>query len=64
MEVPRYHPVRIIRIFFQTKNSGKGAALRAGLCGVYGHHSVQDADLEYDPRDYPNFSTHPDGPPT
>jgi len=43
-----------IRIFSHEVNQGKGAAIRTGI-----HHArgdiilIQDADLEYDPRDYP-----------
>lgn len=43
-----------VRTFRQTQNAGKGAALRRAI-GELRHPFalVQDADLEYDPRDYP-----------
>lgn len=44
-------PLRLLR--HQT-NRGKGAAMRTGLVAVTGEVVlVQDADLEYDPADYP-----------
>jgi glycosyltransferase involved in cell wall biosynthesis len=43
-----------LRVIFQHKNQGKGAALRRGIAAAQGSYVViQDADLEYDPQDYP-----------
>lgn len=42
------------KIVFHEKNQGKGAALRTGFQNVSGDMViVQDADLEYDPDEYP-----------
>ena len=45
-----------IRFLFQTRNQGKGAALRRGFAEAKGQIViVQDADLELDPADYPDL---------
>ena len=45
-----------VRVFFHATNHGKGAALRTGFAHARGDVVVvQDADLEYNPRDIPSL---------
>jgi glycosyltransferase involved in cell wall biosynthesis len=46
-------PLNQIKVFFQPENQGKGAAIKTAISHVTGDVViVQDADLEYDPKDY------------
>ena len=45
-----------VRVVLHEKNQGKGAAVRTGFSTARGDVLlIQDADLEYDPRDYPTL---------
>jgi glycosyltransferase involved in cell wall biosynthesis len=46
-----------VRVHLQEKNQGKGSAVRTGFGLATGDILlIQDADLEYDPRDYPTLT--------
>jgi len=45
-----------VRVILHERNQGKGAAVRTGMAAAQGDVLlIQDADLEYDPRDYPTL---------
>ena len=45
-----------IKLFFHETNQGKGAAIRTAMPHITGDLVViQDADLEYDPSEYPRL---------
>ncbi|HSZ26166.1 MAG TPA: glycosyltransferase family 2 protein [Cytophagaceae bacterium] len=56
-EVEKYlqhHPDSKILYLCHKKNLGKGAALHTGILAATGNYIlIQDADLEYDPHEYP-----------
>ncbi len=54
-EIGRLHP-ETVRVFHHPKNRGKGAAIRTALGHARGEFSlIQDADFEYDPKEYPHL---------
>lgn len=45
-----------LHVILHERNQGKGAAVRTGMAAAKGDVLlIQDADLEYDPRDYPEL---------
>jgi glycosyltransferase involved in cell wall biosynthesis len=54
--IQRTNPDSDIVVELHDRNEGKGAALRTGFAAATGDIIVvQDADLEYNPRDYPRL---------
>ncbi len=50
----KYQNDPLVRVIFHDHNQGKGAAVVTGIHNAQGDVLIiQDADLEYDPRDYP-----------
>ena len=55
-ELPRLYPGVDFKVLHKPVNQGKGAALRDGFKMADGDTVlIQDADLEYDPHDYPKL---------
>ena len=55
-EIAHQPPGHGVRVLFHEKNRGKGAALRTGFAAASGDIVIiQDADLEYDPAEYPKL---------
>jgi len=53
-ELQESHPN--LRVVYHERNQGKGCAIRTGLAHVAGDMVlIQDADLEYDPAEYPRL---------
>jgi len=48
-----------VKVIFHPRNLGKGTSVRTGIAHCTGDYAIiQDADLEYDPAEYPLFLEH------
>jgi len=54
--LPRFDGDPMVHVIYHDHNQGKGAAVRTGFKAAKGEVMlIQDADLEYDPREYPSL---------
>ncbi len=54
--LPQWADDPLVRVVYHEHNQGKGAAVRTGFKTAVGEvFLIQDADLEYDPREYPSL---------
>lgn len=52
------HPYFPLTLIHHERNSGKGACIKSAIPQITGEMAIiQDADLEYDPKDYPRMIT-------
>ena len=52
----KYEGDPLVKVILHERNQGKGAAVVTGIKATNGEVIIiQDADLEYDPREYPNL---------